>query len=132
MTSKKEDKHNCPTNQKFSDKKGKCVTPDLETVNQKSSTNDIVPNPNLRFPHVTKISGTSEGMDSNIDVTVQQSNADKHQDKQQQKNTRAPNHIQDRQVSGLKTQPFRNFQAKHTKFTSNSTKPHHTADGANA
>ena len=107
---KKEIKHSCPKDQTFSDKLGKCVNPNLEneTVDDDSSSRNKSAS-NLVFPKVTKISGTSEqmDMDSNIDVTVQQSNADKLQDKVQQVNKRAPQSVDDRNVVGIKTKPFK-------------------------
>ena len=118
---KKEVKHDCPDDMIYSNRKGKCVIPGVEdeSVNSDSSIRNIVPNPALRFPNTVRNRGTpQEGMDSNIDVTVQQSNADKLQDKVQQVNKRAPGSVDDRNVVGIKTKPFSNFKAKHSQFTS--------------
>ena len=105
-----ETKHDCPTDMVFSDKKGKCINPEVEdeSVNSDSSTRNIVPNPALRFPNTVRNRGTpKEQMDSNIDVTVHQSNADKLQDKVQQVGKRAPQSVDDRNVVGIKTKPFK-------------------------
>jgi len=71
--------HPCPENQIFDDKKGKCV-----------------------------FKSDKEDMKSNIDTnTSLQSNADAIQDKVQQVNKRAPQSVNDRQVVGIKTKPFK-------------------------
>ena len=44
---KKEIKHDCPTDMIFSDKKGRCVNPNLENLNLRSKSA-----PNLRFKKI--------------------------------------------------------------------------------
>lgn len=75
----KEIKHNCPDSQTFDDKKGKCV-----------------------------FKSDKEDMNSNIDTnTSLQPNADAMQNKVQQVNKRAPQSVNDREVVGIKTKPFK-------------------------
>jgi len=76
---KKEVKHDCPDSQTFDDKKGKCV-----------------------------FKSDKEDMNSNIDTnTSLQPNADAMQNKVQQVNKRAPQSVNDREVVGIKTKPFK-------------------------
>ena len=111
-----EDKHDCPTNTVFSDKKGKCIPKsDAETVDTNSSVRNQSAS-NLKFPKVKLISGTSEVIDmkSNIDTSDSLgSNSDQLQKKVQQVNQRAPQAVQDREVVGIKTKQFKRQDLGH-------------------
>ncbi len=104
--------HNCPTDQHFEDKKGKCVNnSEAETVSSDSSARNKSAS-NLRFKKVKKISGTSEvNVKSNIDTNQSlQANADAMQTKVQDVDKRIqnePTSVQDREVVGIKTKSFK-------------------------
>ena len=122
---KKEDKHDCPTDMKFSNTKGRCVqNSETETVTSDSSSRNIIPNPNLRISKTKRISGTSEGtpddsrdrsrkafQDIHLDLVDK---ADKIQTDQQNINQR----VQANQKIEAPTK-FKNFSAKHGNRSTN-------------
>jgi len=113
-----EDKHDCPTDMKFNDKKGKCVNnSETETLNSDSSARNKSA-PNLKFPKVKKISGTSEGTPANSRAIPKVEFQDIHVDmvdKATTQQTQVQNinfRVQAKQDISAKTK-FRNFSAKH-------------------
>ena len=113
-----EDKHDCPTDMKFDNKKGKCVNnSEAESLTNDSSARNVSA-PNLRFKKSKKISGTSEvNVKSNIDTNQSlQANADAIQTKVQDVDKRIqnePTSVQDREVVGIKTKPFKRQDLGH-------------------